>query len=76
MVLCVHVLCAVRVHSDTRFASLGGVSPRWRSKTGPREERRFLTMEDTEDSVAGPPQCTCFVELSAERSRRLATLRK
>ena len=41
-----------------------------------REERRFLTMEDGEDSVAGPPQRTCFVELSAECSRRLATLRK
>ena len=41
-----------------------------------REEQRFLTMEDGEDSVAGPPQRTCFVELSAERSRQLATLRK
>ena len=41
-----------------------------------REERRFLTMEDGEDSAAGPPQRTCFAESSAERSRRLATLRK
>ena len=41
-----------------------------------REEWRFLTMEDTEDSMAGPPQHTCFAELSAEHSRRLATLRK
>ena len=39
-----------------------------------REERRFLTMEDEEDSVAGPPQRTCFAELSAERRRWLATL--
>jgi len=41
-----------------------------------REERRFLTMEDVEDSTAGPPQRTCFAESSAERSRQLATLRK
>ena len=40
-----------------------------------REERRFLTMEDREDSTAGPPQRTCFVESSAECSRRLVTLR-
>ena len=33
-------------------------------------------MEDAEDSTAGPPQRTCFAELSAERSRRLATLRR
>ena len=41
-----------------------------------RDERRFLTMEDAEDSAAGPPQRMCFVKLSAECSRRLATLRK
>ena len=41
-----------------------------------REERRFLTMEDAEDSATGPPQRMCFAELSAERSRWLATLRK
>ena len=40
-----------------------------------REERRFLTMEDGEDSAAGPLQHTCFAESSAERNRRLATLR-
>ena len=28
--------------------------------------RHFLTMEDGEDSAAGPPQHTCFVESSAE----------
>ena len=33
-----------------------------------REKRRFLAMEDAEDSAAGPPQSTCFAELSAERS--------
>ena len=43
---------------------------------GPSEERCFLTMEDAEDSAAGPPQCTCFAEPSAERSQWLATLRK
>ena len=41
-----------------------------------REEWHFLTMEDGEDSVAGPLQGTCYVESSAERSRWLATLRK
>ena len=41
-----------------------------------REQWRFLTMEDAEDSTAGPPQRTCFAELSAECSRRLATLRR
>ena len=41
-----------------------------------REERRFLTMEDAEDIATGPPQRMCFAESSAERSRRLATLRK
>ena len=40
------------------------------------EGGQFLTMEDTEDSAAGPPQRTCFAELSEERSRWLATLRK
>ena len=33
-------------------------------------------MENVEDSAAGPPQRTCFAELSAEHSQRLATLRK
>ena len=33
-----------------------------------REQWRFLTMEDVEDSTAGPLQCMCFAELSAERS--------
>ena len=41
-----------------------------------REEWRFLTMEDAEDSATGPPQRMCFAESSAERSRWLATLRK
>ena len=41
-----------------------------------KEERHFLTMEDAEDSATGHLQCTCFAQLSAERSRRLATLRK
>ena len=41
-----------------------------------KEERCFLTMEDAVDSAAGPPQRTCFAESSAERSQRLATLRK
>ena len=41
-----------------------------------RKERRFLTMEDGEDSASSSPQRTCFVESSAERIRRLATLRK
>ena len=41
-----------------------------------REERWFLTMEDAEDSAAGLPKRTCFVESSAERTRRLATLGK
>ena len=41
-----------------------------------RKERRFLTMEDAEDIATGPPQRMCFAESSAERSRRLATLRK
>ena len=40
-----------------------------------REERRFLTMEDGKDSATGPLQRMCFVESSAERSQRLATLR-
>ena len=34
------------------------------------------TMEDAEDSAAGLPKRTCFVESSAERTRRLATLGK
>ena len=33
-----------------------------------REEWRFLTMEDGEDSAAGPPQCMCFVESNAKHS--------
>ena len=33
-----------------------------------REQWRFLTMEDAEDSTAGPPQRTCFAELTAERN--------
>ena len=54
----------------------GGVCGRGtRSRLEDREERRFLTMEDGEDSAAAPPQRTCFVESSAERSQRLATLR-
>ena len=36
----------------------------------------FLTMEDVEDSAAGPPQHRYFVELSAECRQQLATLRK
>ena len=47
-----------------------------RSRLEDREERRFLTIEDGEVSIAGLPQRTCFVESSAERSRRFATLRK
>ena len=47
-----------------------------RSRTGPREEQRFLTMEDVEDSATHPPQRMCFAESSAECSWRLATLRK
>ena len=46
----------------------------WRLRTG--EEWRFLTIEDAEDIAAVSPQRTCFAELSAERSRWLATLRK
>ena len=38
--------------------------------------RCFLVMEDREDSVAWPLQCTYLVKLSAERSRLLATLTK
>ena len=54
----------------------GGVCGRGtRSRLEDREERHFLTMEDGEDSAAAPPQRTCFVESSAERSQRLATLR-
>ena len=41
-----------------------------------KKERCFLTLEDTEDSASGYLQCTCFAQLSAECSRRLATLRK
>ena len=41
-----------------------------------KEERRFLTMEDVEDSATGHLQCMCFGQLSAEHSWRLATLRK
>ena len=41
-----------------------------------REERCFLTMEDAEDSAAGLPKRTCFVESSPECTRQLATLRK
>ena len=41
-----------------------------------REGRCFLTMEDAEDSTPDPLQHTCFAELNAEHSRRLATLRK
>ena len=33
-------------------------------------------MEDAEDSASGLPKRTCFVESSAERTRRLATLGK
>ena len=44
------------------------------------EERSFLAMEDGEDSVAGPSQRTYLMEssaqMSAERSRWLATLTK
>ena len=41
-----------------------------------REEWCLLTMEDAEDSAAGLPKCTCFVESSAEHNQRLATLGK
>ena len=41
-----------------------------------KKERRFLTLEDAEDSTSGHLQRTCFAQLSAERSRWLATLRK
>ena len=55
----------------------GGVCGRGtKSRLEDREKWRFLTMEDGEDSTAGPPQHMCFVESSAERSQRLATLRK
>ena len=44
------------------------------------DPRPFLAMEDGEDSAAGPLQRTYLAEssaeLSAERSRRLATLTK
>ena len=33
-----------------------------------REERCFLTIEEGEDNAAGPPQRTCFAELSTECS--------
>ena len=37
-------------------------------EVGNREERRFLTVENAEDSATGPPQCMCFAE--ANRARR------
>ena len=46
------------------------------SRIEDREERRFLTTEDGEDSAAGSSQRTCFVESSTELIQRLATLRK
>ena len=65
---CKGLMC--HMHDD------GGACRRgMRSRLEDREERHFLTMEDREDSAAAPPQCTCFVESSAERSQRLAMLR-
>ena len=68
MSICTHL------HSRARSGTHASRAPKMEVED--REERRFLTMEDGKDSAAGPPQRTCFAELSAERSRRLATLRK
>ena len=65
---CKELMC--HVHDDGGARGLG-----MRSRLEDKEEQCFLTMEDGEDSAAAPPQHTCFVELSAERSRRLVTLR-
>ena len=65
---CKELMC--HMHDD------GGACKRGTgSRLEDREERHFLTVENGVDSAAGPPQRTCFVESSAERSRQLATLR-
>ena len=76
MSVCIHLRSRVRSLCVRCTEDRGAHRRGTRSRLEDREELRFLTMEDGEDSGAGPPQLTCFVELSAERIRRLAMLRK
>ena len=77
MSICTHLHSRARnscvTYTDERGARTGHEIE---TRGHDREERRFLTMEDGEDSAASPPQRTCFVESCTERIRRLATLRK
>ena len=78
MSICTHCLHS-RARSETHTSRARSETHTSRALTmevEDREGRRFLTMENAEDSVADPPQRTCFAELNAEHSRRLATLRK
>ena len=80
MYVCTYVSVTLRnvnLHSFALRASSGTHASRALTmEVVNREEWRFLTMEDAEDSAACLLQCTCFAELSFKRSRRLATLRK
>ena len=69
MSICTHCLHS-RARSETR------TSRALTMEVEDREGRWFLTMEDAEDSATDPLQRTCFAELNAEHSRRLATLSK
>ena len=68
-------ICTHCWHSRSRARSETHVHWWWRSRTG-KNGTSWQIMEDVEDSVAGLRQCTCFAKLSAEHSRRLATLRE
>ena len=67
--------CQFRTHLHSCACSGTHASRALTMEVEDRKKRCFLTMEDAEDSAAGPPQRTC-AESSAECSRRLATLRK
>ena len=67
---------SVCTHLHLRACSETHASSALTKEVKDREEWRFLTMEDVENSAAGPPQHRYFVELSAERRQQLATLRK
>ena len=67
--------CQFRTHLHSCACSGTHASRALTMEVEDRKKRCFLTMEDAEDSAAGPLQRTC-AESSVECSRRLATLRK
>ena len=76
MLICTHLHSHARNSFVTCTDDGGACGRGTRLRLEDKEERCFLTMDDREDSAAGPPQRTCFVDLHAERSRRLVMLRK